>query len=58
MIPSTVNNIVINNFNNVPSSMTADTIKAPAFKPNKLYFPPLEVVSKPKPTMDQEAELA
>jgi len=51
MIPPTVNNIVINNFNVAPT-MSAETIKAPAFKPNKLYFKPIEVVSKPKPTIE------
>lgn len=49
-MPPTVNNIVINNFNVAPT-MSADTINAPAFKPSKLYFKPIETVGQLKPTL-------
>lgn len=64
MVPvaSTVNNIVINNFNAAPGGVAQQdssmALNAPAFKPSKLYFPPLEEVSQAKPTVEQEAELA
>lgn len=51
VIPPTINNIVINNYN-TSSTMAAETVNAPVFKPSKLYFPPLEAVSQQRPTLE------